>query len=187
MRRLLAVSAALVMVVALASTSLAAAPTSKVDRFVGSFDLVKGAGWDGFPPTLVGGHVVVNFTATDAKLVPGVLDVYMPSGNAVRRSHAQLTSAAFSEDNWTDPETGSRYDAIVAEARGSWCDYRGPQDVSCTPFIIVFQEITTPGVAEPHRMGVAFDALVWPTGPEAYWYMAGMNGAWALTYGGPTQ
>ena len=75
----------------------------------------------------------------------------------------------------------------MAEARGSWCDYRGPQDVSCTPFIIVLQQITTPGVAEPHRMGVAFDALVWPTGPEAYWYMAGMKGAWKLTYGGLTQ
>ena len=44
MRRLLAVSAALVMVLALASSSLAAAPASKTDRFVGSFDLVKGAG-----------------------------------------------------------------------------------------------------------------------------------------------
>ena len=44
MRRLLAIGAALVMVVALASSSLAAVPTSKLDRFVGSFDLVKGGG-----------------------------------------------------------------------------------------------------------------------------------------------
>ena len=99
MRRLFAVSAAFAMVVALAPSSLAAGPTSKVDRFVGSFDLVNGWGYEGHDPTLLGGHVVVNFTATDAKLVPGSLDVYMPSGNAVRQSHAQLTSAAFSEDS----------------------------------------------------------------------------------------
>ena len=55
------------------------------------------------------------------------------------------------------------------------------------PPIIVFQQITTPGVADPHRVGVAFDTLEWPTGPEADWYMAGMKGAWMLTYGGPTQ
>ena len=66
-------------------------------------------------------------------------------------------------------------------AVGLWCDYRGPQDVSCRNFIIVFQQITTPGVADPHRVGVAFGTLEWPTGPEADWYMAGMHGAWALT------
>jgi len=123
MRRLLAVSAALVMVVALASSSLAAVPTSRVDRFVGSFDLVKGAGWVNHPPTLVGGHVVVNFTATDTNLVPGVLHVYMPSGNAVRRSHAQLTWAGFKESDVYDPVTHVWYDAIEAWAHGSWCDY----------------------------------------------------------------
>ncbi len=185
MRHLLAVSAALVMVVALASSSLAAAPTSKVNRFVGSFDLVKGTAWAGGEPALLDGHVVVNFTATDAKLVPGSLDVYMPSGHAVRQSRAQLTWAAFGDDSWTDV-TGS-YHAIEAWANGWWCDYRGPQDASCRPFIIVFQQITTPGVVEPNRVGVAFDTLVWPIGPEADWYMAGMHGAWALTYAGPTQ
>ena len=185
MRRLLAIGAALVMVVALASSSLAAAPTSKVDRFHGSFDLVKGAGYEGHDPTLVNGHVVVNFTATDAKLVPGSLDVYMPSGRAVRRSHAELTWAAFAEDDYTTGETGSIH-AIEAWASGRWCDYRGPRVASCRDFIIVFQQITTPGVAEPNRVGVAFDTLVWPAGPDAYWYMAGMNGAWALTYAGPT-
>jgi hypothetical protein len=185
MRRLLAVSTALVMVVAFASSSLAAEPTSKVNRFVGSFDLVKGAAWDGGPPTLLDGHVVVNFTATDAKLVPGSLDVHMPSGNAVRRSHAVLTWAAFWDDNWTDV-TGS-YHAIEAWANGWWCDYGGPQDASCRPFIIVFQQIMSPDVAEPNRVGVAFDTLVWPTGPQADWYMAGTHGAWALTYAGPAQ
>jgi hypothetical protein len=191
MRRLLALCAALVMVVALASSSLAAVPTSKVDRFVGSFDLVKGYAWAGGTPTLLNGHVVVNFTATDGKLVPGSLDVYMPSGSAVRRSHAELTWADFAEDDYTTGETGSdetgSVHAIEAWAHGSWCDYRGPQDVSCRSFIIVFQQITTLGVADPHRVGVAFDTLEWPAGIEADWYMAGTNGAWALTYGGPTQ
>ena len=190
MRRLLAVSAALVMVVALASSSLAAVPTSKVDRFVGSFDLVKGYAWDGGSPTLLGGHVVVNFTATDAKLMPGSLDVYMPGGSAVRRSHAELTWAAFAEDDYTTGEPGSdetgSIHAIEAWANGWWCDYRGPRDASCQPFIIVFQQITTPGVADPHRVGVAFGTLEWPKGPEADWYMAGMHGSWALTYAGPT-
>lgn len=185
MRRLLAVSAALVMVVGLASSSLAAEPTSKINRFVGSFDLVKGTAWAGGPPTLLDGHVVVNFTATDAKLVPGSLDVYMPSGKAVRQSRAQLTWAAFGDDDWTDL-TGS-YHAIEAWANGRWCDYGGPQDASCRPFIVVFQQITTPGVAEPNRVGLAFDTLDWPAGPEADWYMAGTHGAWALTYAGPTQ
>ncbi len=185
MRRLLAVGAALVMVFALASSSLAAGPTSKVNRFVGSFDLVKGYAWAGGTPTLLNGHVVVNFRApTDAKLVPGSLDVYLPSGSAVRESHAQLTWAAFSDDDWIEGTVS--YHAIEAWANGWWCDYRGPQDASCRPFVIVFQQITTPRVAEPHRVGVAFDTLVWPTGPEADWYMAGMHGAWALTYAGPT-
>ena len=72
MRRLLAVGAALVMVVALASSSAAAAPTSKVDRFHGSFDLVIGYAYAGGAPTLLNGHVVVDFRApTDAEARAG--------------------------------------------------------------------------------------------------------------------
>ncbi len=185
MHRGLALFAAVGLVASLAGSSLAAGPASQVNRFLGNFELASGWGIGESPPTLLHARVVVDFSmSTNTHLVPGRLDVYWPSGSAVRESHAQLTWAGFWDSYWT--WEGTDFHSVDVNVRGSWCDYRGPGDASCRSFYMVFQKMISPSVPEPNRVGVEWDTLVWLEEPVAEWYNAGKNGAFVLTYAGPT-
>lgn len=179
MRRIAAVLAALVLLVALSTVTIAAGPIARVNRFVGDFDML-----DHDTGQYVA-HVVVNFTQpTDAKLVPGTLDIYwapdlssdeflfMDLGAPVKESHAQLFTAYFGV------EPGY---ATVAAAEGYLCDYAGLANAGCRTFGVHFDDVFAEG--QPN-------AAWWvvPVGwdnPQV-WFVVG-KGGFALTYAGPTE
>jgi hypothetical protein len=185
MRRLLALIAAVVLVASLASSSLAAGPTDKVNRFVGNFRMLH-------PQTgEVVARVVVNFKEpTHAKMVPGTLDVYWTPGwgdpaNAeffpfmdlqwypVRESHAQLIGGFFG------PDAGG----IVGGVSGFLCDYTVEWNADCRDFSAIF--ITSDDPALPNRVAWGFKPEGGPDYDYRYWFDVG-KGAFSLTYAGPT-
>ena len=178
----------------IASASAAAeGPTSRVNSFVGNFDLVD---WDLQTPVA---RVVANVReATDARLVPGSVDIYWAEGSPFwawsdspyytdgrvpRQSHAQLFKAQFTE---------STYDGAAATevfVSGYICHYWGPPpgdwgvfDAACQPFVIDFQDISDPFT--PHRVGFSLPGDWGCCGGP--WFPAAKDGAFVLTYAGPT-
>jgi hypothetical protein len=155
MRRFLALISAFVLVAALAGSSLAAAPTAKVNHFVGNFDMLAQDG----SGRLVG-HVVANFTEPSySQMVPGTLDVYWAPYDVasppfpfmtleyppIKESHAQLLESSF--DIRSNP---AGFHVINAGAHGYLCDYTAPWHAGCRPFWVIFVQVvekTAPNVA----------------------------------------
>jgi len=187
MRRLVALLSAVVLVASLASVSLAAGPTERVNRFVGNFDMLH-------PQTgEVVARVVVNFKEpTRTQMVPGTLDVYWTPGwgdpaNAdffpfmaldwypVRESHAQLIGGFFSRD----PDLGG----LVGGASGYLCDYAVEWNADCRDFTAIFIKSDDPAL--PNRVAWGFKPAGEPKYDYRYWFDVG-KGAFSLTYAGPT-
>jgi hypothetical protein len=187
MRRVVALLAALALTASLVSASAAAGPTSRVNSFVGNFDLVDLNG------NLVG-RVVATFGEPSAShLVPGSLDVtwawYDPEGPApfpfmdldwppVRESHAQLLGSWFMAESGT--EAG---DIVIAGASGYLCDYTAPWNAGCRPFWVQFQTHTV-GPAHYVLWGLGTQDAGDPNSVTAEFLAEG--GAFVLTYSGPT-
>ena len=176
MRRLVAIVAAAALVASLAGSSLAAAPSYRVNRMVGNFDILT---WDG----TLAGHVVVNYSEpTYEQYVPGRLDVtwvpgalfpYEQPPYGADESHAVLVAG------WFGPGTPSTF--IETGTMGSMCDYGAPWNAICHDFEVVIQE-------NPFGDGrnlIAFGVPDWEGNPAA-WYVVG-RGSFALTYTGPTE
>ncbi len=179
MRRIVAVLAALALALSMAGSSLGAAPSSQVNRFVGNFDIVD------FDMVRVVGHVVADITEPSAaNLVPGNVTIYWKDGRPAIESHAQIVSASFIEQTWDDPysPTGS-FHAHSVLLGGSLCDYFGPSWGTCQPFAMIFQHITNGGEPSENKVGFSVPGTMDCCGGE--WWPAG-KGAWALTYVGPT-
>lgn len=192
MHRFLALVAAFILSASLASAGVAAdPPTSRVNAFVGNFDLVD---WDMQTPVA---HVVASVReATESRLVPGTVDItwaegspfwgdwspYYANGRVPRQSHAQLFKAQFTESTY-----GSAT-ATEVFVSGYLCHYFGPPpsewgsfDATCAPFVISFQVIDD--AYTPHRVGFSLPGdFGCCDGP---WYPA-TTGAFSLTYAGPT-
>jgi hypothetical protein len=189
MRRFVALLSAVVLVASLASASLAAGPTERVNRFAGNFDML-----DEQTGNYVG-RIVVSFTEpTPQKLVPGTLDVYWAPYNPsdppfpyfmdlslpglplppVKESHAQLLSAWF--DEYDDATWGH---VVSAGADGYLCDYAAPWNSGCRYFSVIFQT-TTLGPARVANWSPGDGA-----DPDRFVLVVG-KGAFALTYAGPT-
>lgn len=188
MRRVLALFAAVAIVASLAATSVVAAgPHQRVNRMVGNFDLVSRT-----DPSVVVAHVVVDFVEqTDARLVPGSLDIYWQpydtenppfpflyfgNGVLVRESHAQLLGSWFYDE--VRPEVGYTLEAATG---GYLCDYVEPQLGGCRHFDwVVFDQI--PGLtAEPRQMAWQFN------GPDDYTNPFAVGpGSFVITYAGRT-
>lgn len=187
MRRMVALLGAMVLVASLASSSLAVGPPSRVNRFVGEFDMVDAEG------TVVG-HVAANFgEPSDTALVPGRIDVtwewYDPADPApfpfmdldwppVRESHAQLLASWFMDEPGT--EAG---DVTIAGASGYLCDYTAPWNAGCRPFWVQFQTHTI-GPARYVLWGLGTGDAGDPNSITAEFWAG--NGAFVLTYAGPT-
>jgi len=182
MRRLVALVSSAVLVATLAGSSLAAAPSYRVNHVVGSFDVLD---WDGS----VVGHVVVNYgEPTYEQVVPGTLDVTWAPGArfpypqppyGAKESHTILAAASFGPD-WTGPDqTGNKF--IETGADGSMCDFGAPWNYLCHDFGFVIQ-------LNPFGDGknlVAFGRMDWENNP-AEWYVIG-EGAFQVTYTGPSE
>jgi len=189
MRRVLALIAAIVLVASLASVSLAAGPTARVNRFAGNFDMLYGGE--------VVARVVVNFKEpTSTQMVPGTLDVYWTPGwgypdNAaafpfmdlkwypVRESHAQLIAGFFGHD----ADAGG----LVAGVSGYLCDYTVEWNGDCRDFSAIFVRSDDPAMG--NRAAWAFNPVMNPEGEKVYdyasWFDAG-TGSFSLIYAGPT-
>ncbi len=188
MRRVLAIFGAAALVLSVVSSSAAAGPTSRVNHFVGDFDMLD---WQGN----VVATVVADFTEPgQTRLVPGRVDVYwrwydpasqpfafpfMPlDWPPVRESHGQLLGSWFMQDQ--SPDAGV---VTIAGASGYLCDYTGPWNAGCRLFYVMFQTHT---VGTPHYVlwGIGTSDAGDPNGIQAD-FQAGA-GAFALTYAGPT-
>lgn len=176
MRRWMAMIAAVVLVASLGGSSLAAGPSYRVNRLVGSFDFLD---WDGS----VAGHIDVNFKEpTYADVVPGRLDVtwvegarfpYEQQPYGVDESHTVLTAGWFGPG--TPNEGGIPF--IETGASGSMCDFSAPWNAVCHDFTVVFQE-------DVDTAGTDFVAF-FGSGEDGEFYLVG-PGSFALTYAGPT-
>jgi len=181
MRRLVALVSAAVLVATLAGSSVAAAPSYRVNHVVGNFDVLD---WDGS----VVGHVVVNYgEPTYERVVPGTLDVtwaldarfpYPQPQYGAKESHTILAAAWFGSDPTRPEQTGNEF--IETGADGSMCDFGAPWNYLCHDFGFVIQ-------LNPFGDGknlVAFGRMDWKNNP-AEWYVIG-EGAFHVTYTGPT-
>jgi len=131
MRRIMPVLASFALIAVLVAPTLAIGPTSRINKFVGDFDLLAG--------DVVIGHIKVSFTEpSDRKLVPGTLDITWAPDVAsdafpfmalewgpVKESHAQLIGTSFGV------EPGY---ATIAGTDGYLCDYTAPWNGGCRPF-----------------------------------------------------
>lgn len=175
MRRLVALGAALVLVASFAGSSVAAPPTSQVNRVVGDFDFLT---MDGS----LAGHVVVNYKEpTQKQWVPGTLDVTWAEGAAfpyaqppygVKVSHTILTWAGF---GFNEPDS-----SIQSGAGGSMCDFGGYWNATCHGFQIAVKQFTN---GTPSMIAFA-QGTEWGWDP-AIWYLVG-PGDFHITYVGPT-
>ena len=179
MRRLVALLGAVVLVASLAGSSVAAAPTFRVNHVVGNFDLLDSDG------STILGHVVIDYREpTDMQVVPGTLDVtWRPDGRfpyddafAVRESHTVLMAA------WFGPGLPNPGQAPFVETgtSGSMCDFGTLGNAVCHDFMVVFQ-------LNPFGDGqdsVLFGRLHWDNSPFES-YIVG-RGAFHVTYAGPT-
>jgi len=181
MRRLVALLSAVVLVASLASVSLAAGPTERVNRFVGNFDMLAQDG-----SGRVVGHVVANFTEpSDSKMVPGTLDVYWApyEGNPpfpfmtldyppIKESHAQLLGSHF--DTKYNP---AGFHVINAGTDGYLCDYTAPWNAGCRQFWVLFVHVvekTAPNVA------------MWSVDQVTWYFFDIGKGAFDVTFAGDT-
>jgi hypothetical protein len=169
MHRLVAFGSALVLVAALAGSSVAAPPTYRANHVVGNFDLLD---WDGS----VVGHVVVNYgEPTYGQVVPGNLDVtWLPNVRfpydeppyGAKESHTVLGAGFFGPDG--------------SGATGSMCDFGAPWNYVCHDFGFVIE-------LDPFGDGrnlVGFGSSDWVSSPAEF-YVVG-PGAFHVTYVGPT-
>lgn len=195
MRKLVALAAAVLLTASLASASVAAAPTSRVNRFVGNFDLVD---WDMHTPVA---HVVANVgEVTEQNLVGGTVDIYWAAGSPFwawdsspyftdgrvpRQSHVQVFKVQFAQGDF---DTYSTTDVWVS---GYLCSYWGPPpadwghfDAACQRVVIDFQQIND--AFTPHRVGFSLpDDAYWGC-CEGPWYPATRDGSFVTTFVGPT-
>jgi hypothetical protein len=168
MRRVLALIAALVLVIVVTSPAVGSGPTSRVNQFVGHFDMVD---WD--MSTFVG-RVDVRFTeTTDARPVPGTLEVHWAAGNPIRWSEAELQGTAFGQSAYGDTF------ATEAYAQGVICDHYRDGGVACRDFAVMFQVRNVED--SPHVVGWGAPGFE----GDSMWYPAG-TGAFVLVYAGPT-
>ena len=181
MHRLVAFGSALVLVAALAGSSVAAQPTYRANHVIGNFDFLD---WDGS----VVGHVVVNYgEPTYGQVIPGTMDVtwltnvrfpYAEPPYGAKESHTVLGAGSFGP-GWTGPgENGHEF--IVSSATGSMCDFGAPWNYVCHDFGFVI-EINPLGDG---KNLVGFSSADWASLPTQF-YVVG-PGALHLTYVGPT-
>jgi len=190
MRRAVALAAAVVLALSLSASGAAAGPSSRVNSFVGSFDMVDGSGH-------VVAHVVAAFKEpTASRLVPGTIDIhwapydvanppfpFMPlDWPPVKESHAQLVSGFFGDE--VDPTFGR---IVSAGALGYLCDYTAPFNADCRPFGFVFQKRGSDPAAPKGIVGWAVPCDINNSNACDYasWYPVG-KGVVSLTYVGPT-
>jgi hypothetical protein len=183
MRRFLALISALVLVAALAGSSLAAAPVAKVNHFVGNFDMLAQDG-----SGRVVGHVVAKFKEPSySQMVPGTLDVYWAPYDVasppfpfmttllwppVKESHAQLLESGF--DTVYNP---AGFHVVNAGTHGYLCDYTAPWNAGCRQFWVIFVQIvekTGPNVA------------MWSVDQVNWYFFDVGKGAFDITFAGDT-
>ncbi len=143
MRRLLAVVSALVLVVAVSGSSVAAPSRS---MFVGDFEILDRGSGD------VIGRVVANLVVPTAdQLVAGTYDFTGAPGYEVLAGHGQLAIGSFHFDpNFPEPGGAG---VNVGQGEGVECEYYGPNEAICREWLIQFIDYVEPGI--PSQIDVA--------------------------------
>lgn len=137
MRRVLALTAAIVLLATFAGGSAASATVPEASSFVGQFELTDG---DGGP--VVGWANVEARVPTTQNLVPGSYDFTGAVGNWIRESHAVIGSTSF----WFDEGHGA--DSYVAYIDGVECIYSEPGAKFCHAFTGMFVDPLDPAASE---------------------------------------
>lgn len=175
MRRFVAVFAAVVLVGALAGSSVAASPTPR-NTFYGDFEQVStdGSGY-------VWGRITAQlFMPTDQRVVPGSYAGVFVADNplGIRESHAQLGTVHF----WHD--AGHLGGANVAFASGVICDYVELNNAVCQRFAVQFVDVLDPTL--PDEVAYSTQQLAngdWDFGPGSFWLLVG-KGDFVLKFSG---
>ena len=141
MRRVIALVAAVLLIGALAGSSLASS-TAQRSMFQGSFDLESEDG------VLLGHATAQLFEPTDQRLVPGRYDFTGAADNGIHESHALIGNAFFWFDPSHMPAGATIPGGYVARGEGVECVYAGPNDTDCHTWAVQFVDNVDPSVRD---------------------------------------